>query len=205
MLDHLVYAVPNLDEAIDDIDRRFGVRATPGGKHQGRGTHNALLALGNGGYLEIIGPDPEQKNVSGPMPFGIDRLSGPRVVSWAAKAPGIDARVERARGAGFDPGPVEAMTRDTPAGDRLSWRLTRRDTPAGDGLVPFLIDWGDTPHPSAACAQGCTLVRLEAEHPDADGVRAMLEAVGEPLEVRKSERAALIALIRTPKGEVRLR
>ena len=58
LIDHLVYATPDLDLGIDTIERLLGVRATPGGQHLGAGTRNALVALGPGTYLEIVGPDP---------------------------------------------------------------------------------------------------------------------------------------------------
>jgi hypothetical protein len=55
-IDHLVYAAPNLDSAIDDLEERFGVRATLGGQHPAFGTKNALMSLGTDVYLEIIAP-----------------------------------------------------------------------------------------------------------------------------------------------------
>ena len=44
LIDHLVYAVPDLQAAVADVTERFGVRAQSGGRHIGLGTHNALLA-----------------------------------------------------------------------------------------------------------------------------------------------------------------
>ncbi len=205
MLDHLVYAVPDLDAGIADLESRLGVTATPGGRHTGRGTWNALLDLGEGRYLEIIAPDPGQPAPAAPRPFGLDALTAPRLVTWAAKAPAIDRIVAGARAAGFDPGAIREMSRMTPDGDRLEWRLTLRDEPAGDGLVPFLIDWGTTPHPSANCASGCCLVRLSAEHPDPGALRRMLGALGEDLTVGEGPAPALIATIQSPRGEIVLR
>ena len=95
-LDHVVYAAPDLDAAIDDLERRLGVRASAGGKHAGLGTHNALLALSDDAYLEVIGPDPEQPQPDRPRPFGIDSLTAGRVVTWAARAQDLDAVVASA-------------------------------------------------------------------------------------------------------------
>jgi hypothetical protein len=46
LIDHIIYAAPDLEIAVADIERRFGVRASGGGKHTGQGTHNKLLSLG---------------------------------------------------------------------------------------------------------------------------------------------------------------
>ena len=201
MIDHIVWAVPEFAKGVADVAALLGIEPTAGGRHTGRGTRNALLALGYGAYLEVIGPDAEQPGVP-PLAFGIDTLKAARLATWAAKAPDIDARVAQAKAAGFDAGAVLDMVRDRPDGVRLHWRLTRRETPAGDGLVPFLIDWGTSPHPAETSAQGCTLLRLEGEHPDPAGVKAMVAAVGESLAVAVGPAPALRATIRCPRGEV---
>jgi hypothetical protein len=203
LIDHLAYAAPDLEAAVSELERRLGVRAAPGGKHRGLGTHNALLSLGDS-YLEIIAPDPEQPAPAQPRPFGIDGLGRPRLAGWAARAPDIDERVRRARGTGYDPGEVLEFGREAPDGARLTWRFTFPPS-AGDGLVPFLIDWGDTPHPSAGAPGGCSLVSLRAEHPAPDGIEAMLEALGVELDVARGPEAALIAVLDTPNGRVELR
>ncbi|HET9477039.1 MAG TPA: VOC family protein, partial [Dehalococcoidia bacterium] len=138
-VDHIIYGVAELGAGIDAVEGLLGVRAAMGGKHVGLGTHNALLSLGGGAYLEIIAPDPEQPSPSRPLPWGLSELREPRLLAWAVKAPDIEARAERARAAGVDVGPVLRMSRERPDGTRLEWALTFREQPLGDGLVPFLI------------------------------------------------------------------
>src|SRR5262245_56653484 len=105
-VDHLVNAVPDLSEGMREIEKKLGVRAAPGGRHDGVGTHNALLALGDDAYLEIIAPDPSQPAPARPRPFGVDALQRGRLVTWAGRVRDLDARVASARAAGFDPGSI---------------------------------------------------------------------------------------------------
>jgi hypothetical protein len=97
-VDHLVYATPDLNRGVEEIEKILGVRATPGGQHPGRGTRNALITLGPAIYLEIIAPDPEQPHPKTPRPFGIDGLKASRLVAWAAKGGDLERlRDEAAR------------------------------------------------------------------------------------------------------------
>jgi hypothetical protein len=194
-IDHLVYAVP--ESAVVD---RLGIPLSPGGRHVGFGTRNFLADLGGGAYLEVIGPDPGQPEPGRPRPFGIDSLTGPRLVGWAVRVTGIAEAVSRARERGYDPGPVTAMSRRRPDGVLLEWQLT----PSQPGLLPFLIDWGGTPHPSGDARKGSELVSLRGFHPSPNDVHKGLEALGAELDVAVGE-PALVAVIRTPDGEVVLR
>ena len=111
LIDHLIYRAPDLAGAVADLEERLGVRAQAGGQHIGRGTHNALLALGPRTYLEIIAPDPGQPAPSVPRPFGLDGGSRAGLVGWAIACRDIDAAVARACSRGYDPGEVAGMQR----------------------------------------------------------------------------------------------
>lgn len=204
-VDHLVYATPDLQIGVERVERMLGVRASPGGQHPGRGTRNALLSLGPGAYLEIIGPDPDQPPPAQPRPFGIDDLKEPRLVTWAAKGKDLEQLASTAQSRGVKLGDVTSGSRRRGDGVMLSWRYTDPRTVVADGVVPFFIDWGKTPHPATTATQGASLVALRAEHPDAEQVQRMLSGLGLDLKVQPGSRTALIAIISSPRGRVELR
>jgi Glyoxalase-like domain len=203
LIDHLVYAVPDLVAAVSDVEERFGVRAQAGGQHIGRGTHNALLALGPQTYLEIIAPDPGQPDPPGPRPFGVDGITQGALAGWALSCDDIDAAVARALSHGYDPGEIADMQRVDPTGTALRWRLTLNATP-GD-LTPFLINWGDTEHPATSAPPGLTLEAFHLEHPYPPSLTPTLTALGADVEVRPAPAAALIARLSGPNGSMVLR
>lgn len=110
MLDHILLGSSCLDEGIAFPRKHQGVTAASGGVHPGRGTHNALLSLGEKGYLEIIAPAPQQPNTHDPC--GLSKLTGPRLVSWAARPGGLNPSATRLENAGvaFD-GPTPGSKR----------------------------------------------------------------------------------------------
>jgi hypothetical protein len=203
-LDHLVYATPDLGATVRELADRLGVTASPGGQHLGRGTRNCLLSLGGGSYLEIIGPDPDQPGHSGPMPFGIEGLARPCLVAWALRVTDIEARAARARAAGHDPGPVEGMERRLPDGGVLSWKLTLGRSAPPPALVPFLIHWETSPHPSETAASGVRLDGFHCETPEPDTVRVSLAGLGATLRIEIAERPRLVATLVGPGGTATL-
>jgi hypothetical protein len=204
-VDHLVYATPDLNRGVEEIEKILGVRATPGGQHPGRGTRNALITLGPTTYLEIIAPDPEQPPPKTPRPFGIDGLKESRLVAWAAKGSDLGRLRDEAARKGARLGEVMSGSRRRTDGVLLSWRYTDPQTVLADGLVPFFIDWGQSPHPARTAAQGASLIALRAEHPDAQRVQRLLNELGLDLPVQTGATPALVAIIDSPRGRVELR
>lgn len=204
-LDHIVYAAADVADAADRLSDLFGVRSELGGRHLGVGTYNHLLSLSAGSYLEIIGPDPNQPPTDRQLPFGLGQGRPDRLAGFAVRTGGLPAVVEAARASGYDPGDVRDMQRATPDGEVLRWQLATRWDPPYDGLVPFLIDWFDTPHPSARAPQGCSLVSLRLAHPDSAGVRSAHQALGVSFDVETAPEPGLMAVIATPCGEFELR
>lgn len=51
-IDHIIIGARDLKAAADDFDQKYGLASYVGGKHQGWGTENVIVPLGEG-YLEI--------------------------------------------------------------------------------------------------------------------------------------------------------
>jgi hypothetical protein len=100
---------------------------------------------------------------------------------------------------------VRTGQRELSNGRVLSWRSTYPDVRAGSGLVPFLIDWGDSPHPAYTAPAGIELVDLRAEHPDPAVIIDRLRTLGLDLPVVAGRSPALIAMLATPRGRLELR
>jgi len=202
-VDHLVYAAPDLDAACAEIERRLGVAPSPGGQHMGRGTRNALVAIGTRSYLEIIAPDPEQPSPNGARWFNVDSLEAPRLVAWAASATNLAQLVADAARRAVHLGTVTSGSRKRADGVALTWEVTDPTTVLGDGIVPFFIDWKTSPHPASSATVGPTMVELRGRHPDPRRVREMLDALGVELSIERGDRAELAATFRSPNGVLR--
>jgi hypothetical protein len=204
-VDHLVYGTPDLGAGIAKLEGLLGVRAVPGGSHPGRGTRNALISLGPGSYLEIIGPDPAQPRPQRPRSFGLDEVRTPRLVAWAARGTNLEKLVAEARARGVELGAVLSGSRQRPDGVLLAWRNTDASAAVADRLAPFFIDWGSSPHPAASAPGGIRLIGLRAEHPEPERVRETLRRLEVDLLVEKGTAPALIATLETPRSRVELR
>jgi hypothetical protein len=109
-LDHIILGCSDLDAGIEFMEQKSGYRAARGGSHLGRGTRNALLALGGQRYLEILAPDPEQNGLA--WHKEIAQLTEPILVGWAVRSKDVTAYTARLRARGVECiGPILAHER----------------------------------------------------------------------------------------------
>jgi hypothetical protein len=203
-LDHIMYVAPDLDAAIEDLEEKTGVRAAYGGQHEGMGTHNALLGLGNGRYLEILAPI--DANSAAAQPGGLlAEITTPRLFMWAVACDDIGAVTRHASQQGCDAGRVIDMSRKQPSGELLAWKLSVGGDDVAGSVVPFCIEWGNAPHPAKSAPAGCQLIELRARHPEPERIRKALAALQVDLAVAAGPEPALHLRIDTQKGELTLR
>lgn len=217
-LDHLVIAARTLEEGAQFVAAKFGVETAPGSAHPSMRTHNRLLNLWGGAYLEVIAIDPTAAAAGSSRPrlFALDdpamqrRLEehGPQLVHWVAR---VDRPKSLVRWREQYPGripPVAAMSR---GGN--TWGLTVPDDGAfpawqgaGDGVLPSLIQWDTPRHPSGGLpATGIALRALTGFHPQAAAVSEQLAWLGAAHLMRVQPTAGapvLVAQFDLPDGSV---
>ena len=203
-IDHLVYTAPSLEEGIMEIESVLGIKPVIGGRHPNYGTQNALLSLGETTYLEVIAPDP---NLQAPKRGRLLESSyndKPKLTTWVLREEQIEKMYSRAAQNGLKLGNVESGKREKPDGTVLAWKLTDPYAFPMDGTIPFLISWGETPHPAQAVPKAGVLVGFEIHHPDPEKVRESLKTLGVNIKITKGKEAKIIAKIKTENGIVLL-
>lgn len=194
-LDHIMYAVPDLENSMAEIASITGIVPLDGGVHPGNGTRNALLGLSNSSYLEIIGPDKKQnlENTLGELLVS-KNTSGIR--AWAVAVSDLASVADVAQELGFRVRDRKEMSRKTPEGSLLEWELLFLE----DALLPFFIDWKGSEHPARKAPSGCGLLELSISAEEPKVYQELLNKF--QLEVSVSEgEPAISAIIRSPKGD----
>jgi catechol 2,3-dioxygenase-like lactoylglutathione lyase family enzyme len=188
-LDHVVIAVSDLARAVDDY-RMLGFTVQMGGRHPGRASHNALVAFGDGAYLELIAwpePGPAERwyneltaHGEGFLDFALIPEDMPRAIDEA-----------RARGLPLD-GPLDGG-RVRPDGRELRWQTATQAT----FDLPFLC--GDVTARELRVPEG--EARRHAN--GALGVASVTVAVHD-VEVSRTRYRALLGTPQLTVGETRL-
>jgi hypothetical protein len=184
-LDHVVYAVPDLDEAAVRFRETFGLDSTEGGRHDRWGTANRIVPLGDQ-YVELVAAVDEAAAARTGFGRGVlERASASG--GWltiAAVAEDLDAVAARL---GLE---IGSGSRTRPDGEILRWRSAGLDDPRREPWMPFFLAW-DVPdglHPGRARAghgiraEGIAWVEAGG---DADRLREWLG--GEELPIRVVE------------------
>ncbi len=204
-LDHLVVIAPTLEAGARHVRDRLGIDMDPGGRHPEMGTHNLLLRLGAGAFLEVIAVDPDAERPDRPRWFGLDDTKGLRAAwdegrrlgAWVARTTRLDDLLAREAA-------LLGESIRVSRGER-SWRFALCPDgalPAG-GAVPPVIDWGARGNPAAGMPdRGASLLSFVIEHPEPDRVRQLYARLGiaDPPEVRPGERLRYRAVIGTRSG-----
>ena len=197
-LDHLMYAVPDLESGMQHIHELTGVAPAMGGSHPGAGTRNALLSFGNDQYLEIIAPDPAQQ-LSGTTGELLAQHARCGIRAWAVASHDLVAVQQIAQEQKLASRDVIDMARTTPDGVALAWQLLF----LRDRQWPFFIDWQNSPHPAQSAPGGCELLEFMVTVPEPDSYRKFMTRLGISVTVAAGA-LGFTATLDTPNGPITL-
>lgn len=195
-LDHLAIGAQTLQEGVAWAEAKLGVSFQAGGTHARFATHNRLLGVADGLYLEVIAADPDA-TCEGTRWFGLDTFSGPlRLVNWICEPADFDAALRH----GLE---KVSMRRDA-----LKWDMGVRPDgtlPLG-GTYPTVLKWHKSSPPGRSLPNsGIALHRLVIEHPHAAGIQAEVAELNDlRVEFHVAAAPNLRATFDTPTGRVTL-
>ena len=205
-IDHFVLGVGDLNQGILEFEAKTGITPIFGGVHEVLGTHNALVSLGEGTYLELLAP----LDNSGKMnnAFGNYTLSGLTPLGWVVGTTDAKAMLPLLQQHNIMNTGIRPLSRKTSEGKELKWTNIFHFTGGQLSLNPFFIDWevGGV-HPSQATPKGCRLSRFTINSVGNDGLTKLLKSL--ELDIRFStkvgmESGILLELeLETPKGLVK--
>jgi hypothetical protein len=205
VLDHLVVGAASLEAGLLHLQDRLGILVPPGGSHPLMGTHNRLMRIGEGLFLEIIAIDPAAPPPGRRRWFALDdpvqrsRIAErPRLIAWVAGTRSLDSVLERAPVLG------SAITATRGA---LSWRIGIRDDGAlaEEAMLPVPIEWPDGPHPAERMEDlGIRLEEFRLGHPEPQRIGGLLAGIGARhlAELDEAPQPLLSARLRLPDGKI---
>jgi Glyoxalase-like domain len=204
-VDHVICAVGDLDAAAARFWEEFGLRSVAGGVHQGWGTANRIVPLGQE-YVELVTVvDREQAAASDFGRVVLDAVAnGQQLLGWVVATDDLESIAGRLN---LD---VTRGSRTRPDGSTLSWRVAGLAAALSTGALPFFIQWDGPPalHPGAAVVEHAVSrsriawIELAAER---GTVNAWLCEHDLPVRITDGRQALSAVGITTADGEVVLR
>ena len=205
IIDHIVYAVPNLEEAMNWFQGVSGVRPVFGGYHMTEGTKNALINLSNGAYLEFLAVDQSNNTIEANRWMGIDLIRESKVTRWALKSKNLHADAKTLKAYNPEMGRLKGGQRKMANNQMLTWELAMPLATPEIELVPFMTDWQNSDiHPTDSLEKTCTLLDLTMRHPHPGSCSDVLSAFGYKDILSKGESPEISIRIQCPKGIIEL-
>jgi hypothetical protein len=201
-IDHVIVGVADLDRGMDQFEQLTGVRPVIGGDSPGRSTHNALVSLGNGRYLELLAPRSDASPTEDIN--ALRRLKVLTPLRWVVSTSQPEVTVRHLRQLGYGISDPLPGSRVKPDGTILKWvrfRITKPEL----AQAPVLINWGSLSlHPSVDSPAGCELTDLTLVVSTQAPYHRLLKVLPVGARIRKSGRPRLELTLSCPKGIVRL-
>jgi hypothetical protein len=189
VLDHIVLAAPDFQDAMKEFENMTGIKPSVVGSLRGLGTKSARVGLDNNAYIELIAPDPKN---SGPIGAALaSQLEEGQLMPWhyAIRSSEVEEMKDDyvPNELGWQPDHI-SMFGASPDGTPKKWEMLYMYGHKIGGIVPFYIDWGQCDHPSATIPEVGALKSFIVRAPGGHKVHDLLSSVdgiqvsqGEPM------------------------
>ena len=197
-IDHVILGIDDLDRGVKAFEAATGVKPVYGGKHPG-GTHNALVSLGDGIYLEILAV---QEGVTVPADYAdLKKMKTLTPVGWAVSSGDSAELRNRLSAAGIAVSEPVDGSRTTPRGSTLSWQSFALNESSPE--APFFIVWSrQTAHPSTTSPSGCKLQQWSIASPRVKEIEQLRQALELSVDVVEAKPTTMRLSLTCPKGAV---
>jgi chemotaxis protein histidine kinase CheA len=175
VLDHIVLAAPDLDEAIKDFETKTGLAPVVAGTIKGLGIRCARVSFSDATYLEIIAPDP-----SGPGPIG-ELLKNKKITEltpfhYAIRTREAETLKDEVGKFGYTPDHI-TMFGAKKDGTPKKWEMLYLYGHKLGGICPFFINWANSDHPCTTLPVVGNLKKFTIRAPADDPVHKLFDHI----------------------------
>jgi hypothetical protein len=200
-IDHLILVVSDLKKGMAEFAERTGVTPVYGGEHPHTFTHNALVALDNGVYLEIIAarPDAVAKPAEAAEMAQFRSYQQLTPLAWVLRSRNSEMTRNKLKSAGFAVSENEPGSRVKPDASLLAWNLFSIEKLD----YPFFIEWSvQSRHPSASSPVAGRLRSFKIHTPQHELLRKLDQTLELGLNIESADQADFSFVLDTPRGPV---
>jgi hypothetical protein len=175
VIDHIVLAAPDLDEAMVAFEKMTGISPVIAGSINGLGIKSARISFNDSSYIEIIAPDPKQAGPIGQLlkSKGITELTPFHFAIRSSKTEQLKDEVKKF---GYVPDHI-SMFGGQKDGVPRKWEMLYLYGHKIGGICPFFINWANSEHPCVSLPVVGKLKKFTIRAPEDDPVHKLLEHV----------------------------
>jgi Glyoxalase-like domain len=176
VIDHIVLAAPNLEEAMEQFEQMTGIAAKIFGAINGIGIRCARISFNDCTYLEIIAPDPKQPGPIGQL-IKSKGITDMTPFAYSIRSSRVEALNDEVGKFKYVPDHI-TMFGGSKDGSPRKWEMLHLYGHSLGGICPYFVNWDNTDHPCATLPVVGKLKKFTIRAPSDDPIHQLLAHVG---------------------------